>query len=170
MTTTLDNQKPIAQAVYLEFINDRRGAVAQYLFMPSVENKFIGTPATGVYKQTRAMAFRRTISTAQPRRQWKTSTAFDVYGQWHQDKIDHASLSDDELRGTTMLNILQYLCFSPLSRFVSSGFTLRTPPIVIEITEEDAAAAINGKTPYKALGRVHKVRSSRKLDKNLLAF
>jgi hypothetical protein len=172
MATTLTTEDKTAvkgHAIYLEFSNVEgvHNSVTQLLLMPSIKR----AGSTDVH--TPAVMYRRTLTSRTPRRQWRMVTGASVLSRWESLKHDLAAAGrptpTSEMYGYLVEKIVDSFQ-RPIVRMSSSGsgWKIRTAPIVVEVTSEDAEAVAIAKTPYKVIGRVNSVRTSRGLPKNYL--
>lgn len=141
-----DNQVR-GRAVYLEFVKQIGGD-------PYTQQIFILPEGLATSHKTVPMTvFRRRISSAQPRKTWKMTSASMTSGS---SRGSRGVLGSDELIAQDMTSFLMPL-FKSLT---TNSYTLYKQPIVVEVTAEDLELARNGKTPYKALARVWKSRKA----------
>jgi hypothetical protein len=100
-----------------------------------------------------ATMYRRQISSAKPRRAWKTyslpSLSLNAFGTYETVDKDNALQSADSRVG--------YMA-STFSQLKSYGYTLYKQPLLIEVSQEDLESIRLSKTPYKILGRITRVR------------
>jgi hypothetical protein len=138
-----DKDKVVGKALYLEL---RAGtSTYQMLLTPDgISSNGRAVPAT---------VYRRQISSAKPRRAWKTYSlpaldlnAFGTYEVVEKDKALHIADSRVGYMATT------------LSQLKSYGYTLYKQPLLIEVSQEDLESIRLSKTPYKILGRITRVR------------
>jgi hypothetical protein len=138
-----DKDKVVGKALYLEL---RAGtSTYQLLLTPDgISSNGRAVPAT---------VYRRQISSAKPRRAWKTYSlpaldlnAFGTYEVVEKDKALHTADSRVGYMATT------------LSQLKSYGYTLYKQPLLIEVSQEDLESIRLSKTPYKILGRITRVR------------
>jgi hypothetical protein len=138
-----DKDKVVGKALYLEL---RAGtSTYQLLLTPDgISSNGRAVPAT---------VYRRQISSAKPRRAWKTYSlpaldlnAFGTYEVVEKDKALHIADSRVGYMATT------------LSQLKSYGYTLYKQPLLIEVSQEDLESIRLSKTPYKILGRITRVR------------
>jgi hypothetical protein len=141
MTNSLDT-KVQGKAVYLEFVKPAHGITTQVLIMPegmSTSHKTVGMTV-----------YRRRLSVSQPRKTWKAATT-------HHTSVTLLSSSSPVTPDQATDQILSFLF--PLFRSLETNeYVLYKDPIVVEVTAEDLEAARLGKTPYKAMARIWKVR------------
>jgi hypothetical protein len=141
MTNSLDNQVQ-GKAVYLEFIKPAHKITTQVLIMPEGMSTSHKTVPMTVY--------RRRLSDTQPRKTWKAAatpvTSINLLA-------GASPVTPDE----AIDRMLSFLF--PLFRSLDTNeYILYKQPIVVEVTAEDLEAARLGKTPYKAMARIWKVR------------
>jgi hypothetical protein len=141
MTNSLDNQVQ-GKAVYLEFIKPDHRITTQVLVMPEGMSTSHKTVPMTVY--------RRRLSISQPRKTWKAAAA----------PVTSINLLAGSAPVTPDEAINRMLSFLfPLFRSLETNeYVLYNAPIVVEVTAEDLEASRLGKTPYKAMARVWKVR------------
>jgi hypothetical protein len=135
----------VGKGVYLEFI--RGQATTQLLVLPE-------GPTTS-HKMMPMTMFRRTISPSAPRKTWKM-----VSSPWLSSSA-RTTLSADhsgaELETRMTAKLIEFV--DPLLLSLQTNrWTLFKDPIIVEVTSEDLELARQAKTPYKAMGRVWKVR------------
>jgi hypothetical protein len=150
-------------AVYLEFfkpltpsiIHPNRSAVTQILFVPE-------TKPTATSHGTPFCAYRRRISSDYPRRNWKM-----VAGGTRSERLlaERSGTPDAMTEVAALMNSAMTGYIDTLAR---SDWELRVKPIIVEITGEDIEAVRLGKTPYKAIGKVLRVRKAVGLPNNVL--
>jgi hypothetical protein len=138
-----DKDKVVGKALYLEL---RTGLQTyQMLLTPDgISSNGRAVPAT---------MYRRQISSAKPRRAWKTyslpSLSLNAFGTYETVEKDNALQSADSRVG--------YMA-STFSQLKSYGYTLYKQPLLIEVSQEDLESIRLSKTPYKILGRITRVR------------
>ena len=138
-----DKDKVVGKALYLEF---RTGLQTYQMLL---------TP-DGISSNGRAVPstmYRRQISSAKPRRAWKTyslpSLSLNAFGTYETVDKDNALQNADSRVG--------YMA-STFSQLKSYGYTLYKQPLLIEVSHEDLDSIRLSKTPYKILGRITRVR------------
>jgi len=139
---TTQTMIPVGKAVYLEFV--KPGMTTQVMLMPE--------GVTSSHKTVPFSMYRRRISTVQPRKTWRLIAGTTYAGSMMASSSAIATRPQEI--GATMLGFAEPL-FNSLA---ANSWKLRKEPIVVEVTAEDLEAVRTGKTPYKALGRVWKVR------------
>jgi hypothetical protein len=138
-----DKDKVVGKALYLEL---RTGLQTyQMLLTPDgISSNGRAVPAT---------MYRRQISSAKPRRAWKTyslpSLSLNAFGTYETVDKDNALQNADSRVG--------YMA-STFSQLKSYGYTLYKQPLLIEVSQEDLESIRLSKTPYKILGRITRVR------------
>jgi hypothetical protein len=138
-----DKDKVVGKALYLEL---RAGtSTYQLLLTPDgISSNGRAVPAT---------VYRRQISSAKPRRAWKTYSlpALDLnaFGTYEVADKDKALQTADSRVG--------YLA-TTLSQLKSYSYVLYKQPLLIEVSQEDLESIRLSKTPYKILGRITRVR------------
>lgn len=149
MTTT--NTSAAGIGVYLEFRNtpgpDKVPATWQLIILPQ------GPTPDGA--TARQMFFNRRISSISPRKTWKGGLCGNnviATGLGHITDLDERR-AYALAQGT---NILMQL----LDTIARNRYTPFMEPCYFEVTKEDLASARTGKIPYKALGRIWKVRKA----------
>lgn len=151
MTTSTDKLVQ-GKAIYLELVRKNANAVMQVLIMPE--------GMTTSHKTVPMTVYRRRLSPAFPRKSWKQSSS--VYTSMAL-LTGVAPVAKEEVPG----KILGFLD----SMFISLGandYELYKEPIVVEVTAEDLEFARQGKTPYKVMGRVTKVRKALGFPKDIV--
>jgi hypothetical protein len=138
-----DKDKVVGKALYLEL----RAGISTYQMLLTPD----GISSNG--RAVPATVYRRQISSAKPRRAWKTYSlpaldlnAFGTYEVVEKDKALHTADSRVGYMATT------------LSQLKSYGYTLYKQPLLIEVSQEDLESIRLSKTPYKILGRITRVR------------
>jgi hypothetical protein len=138
-----DKDKVVGKALYLEL----RAGISTYQLLLTPD----GISSNG--RAVPATVYRRQISSAKPRRAWKTYSlpaldlnAFGTYEVVEKDKALHTADSRVGYMATT------------LSQLKSYGYTLYKQPLLIEVSQEDLESIRLSKTPYKILGRITRVR------------
>jgi hypothetical protein len=138
-----DKDKVVGKALYLEL----RAGISTYQMLLTPD----GISSNG--RAVPATVYRRQISSAKPRRAWKTYSlpaldlnAFGTYEVVEKDKALHIADSRVGYMATT------------LSQLKSYGYTLYKQPLLIEVSQEDLESIRLSKTPYKILGRITRVR------------
>ena len=138
-----DKDKVVGKALYLEL----RAGISTYQMLLTPD----GISSNG--RPVPATVYRRQISSAKPRRAWKTYSlpaldlnAFGTYEVVEKDKALHIADSRVGYMATT------------LSQLKSYGYTLYKQPLLIEVSQEDLESIRLSKTPYKILGRITRVR------------
>ena len=138
-----DKDKVVGKALYLEL---RQGmSTYQLLLTPDgISSNGRAVPAT---------VYRRQISSAKPRRAWKTyslpSLPINAFGTYEATDKDNALQTADSRVG--------YMA-TTFSQLKSYGYTLYKQPLLIEVSQEDLESIRLSKTPYKVLGRITRVR------------
>jgi len=138
-----DKDNVVGKALYLEL---RTGLQTyQMLLTPDgISSNGRAVPAT---------MYRRQISSAKPRRAWKTyslpSLSLNAFGTYETVDKDNALQNADSRVG--------YMA-STFSQLKSYGYTLYKQPLLIEVSQEDLESIRLSKTPYKILGRITRVR------------
>lgn len=135
------------KAVYLEFVKGTM--TTQLLIMPEGM-----TQSRGLIPMT---LFRRRISASAPRKTWKMTSAHKT----------SSSLRAFAPEGNIVEGMLAFV--KPhIDSLRDNNWTPFKDPIVIEVTSEDLEQASHAKTPYKAIGRVLKVRKALGFPKELV--
>ena len=137
----------VGKGVYLEFV--KSSSTTQILILPE-------GMSTSHHMVPMSM-FRRKVSPAQPRKTWKmiaspsltSAVRIRVGMTLSGAEADTAAVAEITKFVTPLLDSLQ-----------SNEWKLYKDPIVIEVTAEDLELARQGKTPYKAMGRIWKVRKA----------
>jgi hypothetical protein len=140
-----EKEKVIGKALYAEF----RSALQTYQLMITPD----GITTTGKYVP--AMMYRRQISASRPRKAWKNfslpSISVNEFGAF--TSVDTTTALDSaKSRLEFMMTTINHL-----THFNYSMYKL---PIVIEVSAEDLDGIRLGKTPYKVLGRITRVRKT----------
>jgi hypothetical protein len=138
-----DKDKVVGKALYLEL----RAGISTYQLLLTPD----GISSNG--RAVPATVYRRQISSAKPRRAWKTYSlpaldlnAFGTYEVVEKDKALHTADSRVGYMATTFSQLKSY------------GYTLYKQPLLIEVSQEDLESIRLSKTPYKILGRITRVR------------
>jgi len=140
-----DKDKVVGKAMYMELRNGTQ--TYQILITPD------GISSTG--KNVPSMVFRRQISASQPRKGWKHSglpvTSVDEFGVFQKrTKEDAMRLGADRL----------VMVGSTFNQLATYGYIMYKQPLYVEVSAEDLDGIRAGKTPYKVLGRITRVRRS----------
>lgn len=148
--TTNQSTTVAGRAVYLEL--SKPGMTTQVLLMPEgLSSKHVTIPMS---------VYRRRISTMQPRKTWRyaagAKSSSSVMASSPVASVDPISFAIIDFA----LNYLQGLA--------RAGWTVLNAPIIVEVTPEDLTEASMGKTPYKVLGRVWKVRKKMGFPKEFI--
>lgn len=138
-----EKDKVIGKAMYTEF---RQGIQTyQLLLTPD------GVSTSG--KNVPAVMYRRQISKLQPRKGWKHSglpaLSIDEFGVFTKKTKEEA-----QRLAETRLDFIA-TTFSQLSSY---HYKVYKQPIFVEVSQEDLEGIRAGKTPYKVLGRITRVR------------
>lgn len=138
-----EKDKVIGKAMYTEL---RQGSQTyQILVTPD------GVSMSG--KNVPSVIYRRQISAAKPRKGWKHSglpaLSIDEFGVFTKKSKDEA-LRIAESR----LELVQ----STFTQLSSYHYKVYKQPIFVEVSMEDLEGIRTGKTPYKVLGRITRVR------------
>ena len=138
-----EKDKVIGKAMYTEF---RQGIQTyQLLLTPD------GVSTSG--KNVPAVMYRRQISKLQPRKGWKHSglpaLSIDEFGVFTKKTKEEA-----QRLAETRLDFIA-TTFSQLSSY---HYKVYKQPILVEVSQEDLEGIRAGKTPYKVLGRITRVR------------
>lgn len=163
MTTTtkiLDPQLDVVGVgVYLEMRREHAGTIytSQMLVIPEVHRADITVPVT--------MLSRR-LTKSNPKRNWRQHQS-PTYSSVAATAASTAPTT--ALRTSLIAKEILKFAVSTLERHVNAGYKCVGDPIFFEVTREDAAAIRVGKTPYKVIGRVNKVRKELKYPAELVA-
>jgi hypothetical protein len=153
--TAADN-RIVGVGTYLEFIKPPAypGSFAthQILIMPE------GTTASGA--DIPMTMFRRRLTTSAPRKTWRAGAA---HVSMRRSMSSVSASTKDEIIDNALAMMTPLL-----SSIRTHGWVLYKQVIHIEVTAEDLEHARLGKTPYKALGRVWKVRKALGFPKEYL--
>lgn len=138
-----DKDKVVGKALYLELRSTSQ--TYQILITPD------GISTNG--KNVPSMVYRRQISAAKPRKGWKhenfPTLSVDEFGVFNKrNKDDAMALSSTRLEFHS----------STLKQLVAYHYKIYKQPILVEVSAEDLEGIRNGKTPYKILGRITRVR------------
>lgn len=133
----------VGKALYAEFRNG--GQTYQILITPD------GVSTSG--KNVPAVMYRRQISRLQPRKGWKhfglsalSQDEFGVFKKYSKDEAQNIAVSRLELVAGTFNQLISY------------HYKVYKQPIFVEVSKEDLEGIRAGKTPYKVLGRITRVR------------
>lgn len=153
MTTAADN-RVVGTAVYLEFVKGTdtpSSMTQQVLLMPE------GVTTSG--RTIPMTMFRRRLTVHSPRKTWRQNAAPVTMAQ----SIATHSAAPSELIDSALGLV------SPLiAQLRTHDWKLYKEPLLVEVTAEDLELARLGKTPYKTLGRVWKVRKKRGFPKEYI--
>ena len=138
-----DKDKVVGKALYLEF----RTGLQTYQMLVTPD----GISSNG--RPVPSTTYRRQISSAKPRRAWKTyslpTLALNAFGTYETADKDNALQSADSRVG--------YMA-TTFTQLKSYGYALYKQPLLIEVSQEDLESIRLSKTPYKILGRITRVR------------
>lgn len=140
-----DKDKVVGKAMYMEL---RQGTQTyQILITPD------GISSTG--KNVPSMVYRRQISASQPRKGWKhtglPTTSVDEFGVFQKrTKEDAMRLGEHRIE----------MVASTFNQLATYGYQVYKQPLFVEVAAEDLDGIRAGKTPYKVLGRITRVRRS----------
>lgn len=149
-----DDTKVVGKALYMEF----RKASSTY--------QVILTPdgITNEGKNIPAMIYRRQISEAKPRRAWKNyslpAASVSEFGAFPIMPVDMAA--DVAVKRLEFASGL-------FNQLQSYHFELYKTPLFIEVSQADLLEVRAGKTPYKILGRITRVRKALGFSDKLFA-
>jgi len=140
-----EKDKVIGKALYTEF----RAASQTYQLMITPD----GITSNGKYVP--AMVYRRQISSSRPRRAWKNfslpSLNVNEFGAFTTTPKDQAI--------ETAKSRLEFM-MSTINQMTAYKYQLYMMPIVVEVASEDLDGIRLGRTPYKVLGRITRVRKA----------
>lgn len=140
-----EKDKVIGKALYTEF----RSGPQTYQLMITPD----GINSDGKYVP--AMMYRRQVSSSRPRRAWKSyslpSINVNEFGAFNTLPKNEAIENAKHRLEFTMATINQ---------MISYRYQLYKLPIVVEVASEDLDSIRLGRTPYKVLGRVTRVRKA----------
>jgi hypothetical protein len=125
-------------AVYFEFV--KSNMTTQVFLMPE--------GMTSAHAKVPMTLYRRRLSVVSPKKTWK-----QVASTTTNDALSARGIPEPD-RAREVLAFMRPL----LTGLVNNDWTLFKEPIIVEVTKEDLDDCRKGKTPYKALGRVWKVR------------
>ena len=140
-----EKDKVIGKALYAEF----RSGPQTYQLMITPD----GITSGGKY--TPAMVYRRQISASRPRRAWKSYSLPSI----HVNEFGAFNLLPRDLAMETAKNRLEFTA-STINQMVGFKYQIYKLPIVVEVASEDLDGIRLGKTPYKVLGRITRVRKA----------
>lgn len=148
---TQDATDPVAgRAVYLEFV--KGSMTTQLLLMPQGE--------ASSHRVVPMTLFRRRVSHIQPRKTWRMTSAHNLAATLiaRSTELDATQVSRDLL-----------LFIDPVMKaLTTNNWEMYKDPIVVEVTASDLEQARLGKTPYKVIGRVLKVRKALGFPKDVV--
>ena len=153
MTTAADS-RIVGTAVYLEFIKGTDTSspmTQQVLLMPEGV-----TPSGRTIPMT---MFRRRLTVHSPRKTWRQNAAPVTMAQ---------SIAAHATPPSEIIDSALGLVAPLISQLRNNQWSLYKEPLLVEVTAEDLELARLGKTPYKTLGRVWKVRKKRGFPKEYL--
>ena len=140
-----EKDKVIGKALYAEF----RSGVQTYQLMITPD----GITSGGKYVP--AMMYRRQVSSFRPRRAWKSyslpSVNVNEFGAFNPMPKEQAIENAKSRLEFTMATINQ---------MVTLRYQIYKLPIVVEVALEDLDGIRLGRTPYKVLGRITRVRKA----------
>ena len=140
-----EKDKVIGKALYTEF----RSGSQTYQLMITPD----GVNSNGKYVP--AMVYRRQVSSSRPRRAWKSyslpSLNINEFGAFTTMPKDQAI--------QTAKGRLEFM-MSTINQMIGYRYQLYKLPIVVEVASEDLDGIRLGRTPYKVLGRITRVRKA----------
>lgn len=139
MTTTQTSQC-VGYAVYLELVKGTM--TTQVLVMPE--------GMSSAHRETNLALYRRRLTHITPRKTWTQAQSPFRYTTLKTSVADISAARAIESITDFMADYLVSLA--------NNGWSLRNEVITVEVTAEDLEDSRMGKTPYKVLGRVWKVR------------
>lgn len=154
--TNANTNQVVGKAIYLEFV--KPNATTQVLILPEA--------ISSAHRLVPMTMFRRRLSVHQPRKTWSvslsphTSATLRTYSG---PGAAHIPMSEPEV--AQKMSEFTNPLFASL---INNGWPLYKDPIVVEVTAEDMEMARQGKTPYKVLGRVNKVRKNLGYPKEII--
>jgi len=150
-----EKDKVIGKALYTEFRSTNQ--TYQLMITPDA--------VTSNGKYVPAMVYRRQISSSRPRRAWKSfslpSLNVNEFGAFTTMPKDQAI--------ETAKSRLEYMK-STIDQMARYSYQLYMMPIIVEVASEDLDGIRLGKTPYKVLGRVTRVRKALGFSQELFAI
>ena len=158
MTTTNNNVAGVA--AYLEFNRRDSGSGVGYVYQVLITPEAT-TPDGHVVPMT---AYRRRLSTIKTRAQWKQ------FGSSIRSTDARARMTSVSSPADEMLSFLTrtFSHFNATDYKLCTGSLPAGTPVYVEITHEDMNDVRLGKTPYKILGRVWKVRKAMKFPDSVI--
>ena len=150
MTTSNPTAKCIGHAMYLEL--EKGSSTTQVLLMPE--------GVSSAHRDTNLSVYRRRLTAITPRKTWRQAQSPHRYSQLA------ASLPG----GTKEQSVVALTSFvsTYLESLANNDWKLRNQILVVEVTAEDLEDSRMGKTPYKVLGRVWKVRKKLGFPKDFI--
>lgn len=149
-----EKDKVIGKALYMEF---RQG---------SQTYQVIVTP-DGVTNEGRVIPssiYRRQLSRSKPRRAWKHFTLPSI--QVNEFGVFESKTKEDSIKmGLTRAEFLS-ATFNQLSSYKYVMYKL---PLLVEVSQDDLNEIRLGRTPYKILGRITRVRKAQGFSEELFA-
>lgn len=140
-----EKDKVIGKALYMEF----RSGQQTYQLMLTPD----GVTSGGKYVP--AMMYRRQVSASRPRRAWKSyslpSINVNEFGTFTSIPRNEALL--------TARHRLEFM-MPTINQLMSNRYQLYKLPVVVEVASEELDGIRLGKTPYKVLGRITRVRKA----------
>lgn len=128
---------PIGTAIYLELVTSTGSYIShcsQILLCPE-------------HEQTRSAMYVRHLSTNATRKQWRHRASSSTL----------QSVRDGERSDSDVTAYIAHSAVTTLDRLINRGYVLREP-IFVEFSLEDLDDVRQGKTPYRVMSRVNKVR------------
>jgi len=127
----------VGRAVYCEIVlrTNPDASVFQMLLTPEAQSKLVPS------LRTIPIAYRRQLTNGGPKKQWR----------WLNPS------SDEYLPGSSSLQRRRFLD-ATMERLASRGFVVLKQPLIVDVSEHDLEDIAKRQTPYKLIGRVHKVR------------
>jgi hypothetical protein len=140
-----DKDKVVGKAMYMELRKETQ--TYQVLITPD------GIASSG--KNVPSMLFRRQISSAQPRKGWKhaglPTISVNEFGVFQKRTTEEAI--------DTAKTRFEFVA-STFNQLAAYGYLMYKQPIYVEVSVDDLDGIRAGKTPYKVLGRITRVRRS----------
>jgi hypothetical protein len=146
--TNANTNQVVGKAIYLEFV--KPNITMQVLILPEA--------VSSAHRLVPMTMFRRRLSISQPRKTWSvslsphTSATLRTYSG---PGAAHIPMSESEVARK-----MSEFTDPAFDLLISQNWPLYKDPIVVEVTTEDMEMARQGRTPYKVLGRVNKVRKN----------
>lgn len=157
MTIEEKAKVPVGKALYLEF--RRNTSTYQLIITPAGK-----TNVDGNEQVVDGVIFRRLVSEASPRSQWRTTRLRNTLRETPVDTIDELYHNVNEVWMKSGIN------YSISSLGDASKWELYKQPVAVEASEEDLKDALSGSTPNALIKRIRKAREALGFEESFYAL